>query len=186
MKETMRGWKSVGLALAIMSFVAASYAGYLHGNGNFHIVVSDEAYRSAQLDEDALTHYIASYKIKSILNLQGPNMNAKWYVDELRLSSQVGIVHHDLSISANRMVSDEELSAIVNIMRKTPKPILIHCRSGADRAGLVAALYQYAIAGKAAQEASNQLSILYGHFPFLGNSTVMMDRSFWRYVDVRS
>jgi protein tyrosine/serine phosphatase len=82
------------------------------------------------------------------------------------------------------MVSDEELTAIVNVMRKTPKPVLIHCRSGADRAGLVAALYQYVIARKTAEEASNQLSILYGHFPFLGNSTVMMDRSFWRYVNV--
>ena len=89
LKGALRGCRTcLSFALVIVSVVVASYAQYLHGNGNFHIIAVDEAYRSGQLDEDELTHYIATYKIKSILNLQGPNMNSKWYLDELRLSQQ--------------------------------------------------------------------------------------------------
>ena len=58
--------------------------------------------------------------------------------------------------------------------------------SGADRAGLVAALYSYAIDGKSAEAAAGQLSLLYGDFPYLTSGTIAMDESFWRYAKTSS
>jgi len=51
------------------------------------------------------------------------------------------------------------------------------------RSGLISAIWEYAVEGKSAQEASRQLSLFYGHFPYLGNRTKAMDESFWRFVN---
>ena len=164
------------------TLLLTSYWGYVYETGNFHTVAVDQAYRSGQLDEQQLTRYIKSYKIKTIVNLRGPNAGSMWYQDELRISDQLGVLHHDFDISAKQEVSDETLDTILHLMRDVPKPILIHCGSGADRSGLIAAVYQYSIGHQQPQEASTQLSMLYGHFPYLGNPSVAMDRSYWRYV----
>ncbi|MEO1104333.1 MAG: sulfur transferase domain-containing protein, partial [Pseudomonadota bacterium] len=42
-------------------------------------------------------------------------------------------------------------------------PILLHCKSGADRAGLAAALYLMIVDGAPVARASEQLSLRYGH-----------------------
>lgn len=183
MKKTLgpyRWW--LILILLGPSLVLGSYAGYIHEQGNFHVVVPDRMYRSRQLDKTELIHFLKTYQIKSIVNLRGVNTGADWYRDEKLVAHELGISHRDYGISANREVSDEDLKAIMDIVRTAPTPILIHCKSGADRTGLIAALYQYAQGGRSAEEASSQLSIWYGHLPFFSNSTAAMDRTFWRYV----
>ncbi len=163
-----------------------SYWGYVYEQGNFHIVSVDQVYRSRQLDKAELSHYIKTYQIKSILNLRGLNAGSDWYQEELRVAQELGVTHYDFAISAKRDLSDQQLDAIVDIIRDAPKPILIHCKSGADRTGLIAALYQYTMGGRDAEEAAGQLSIFYGHFPYFWNSTVAMDRTFWRYVETHA
>lgn len=177
---TYRRW--LILLLVGPGLVLGSYVGYIHEQGNFHTVVEQQVYRSRQLDKEELIHYIKTYQIKSILNLRGMNTGSDWYQDEIRITHELGVTHHDYGISANRDVSDEDLNAIVGIVRDAPKPILIHCKSGADRTSLIAALYLYRFEGRSPDDASDQLSILYGHFPFLWSTTDAMDRSYWRYV----
>jgi undecaprenyl-diphosphatase len=174
------------LLLVGPGLVLGSYLGYIHEQGNFHIVAPDRMYRSRQLDKAELIHYITTYQIKSILNLRGENTGSEWYQDEIRVEHELGVTHHDYGISANRDVLDEDLNAIMIILRNAPKPILIHCKSGADRTGLIAALYQYVQEGRSAEEAASQLSIVYGHLPFFWNSTAAMDRTFWRYVSMHA
>ena len=174
------------LLLVGPGLVLGSYLGYIHEQGNFHMVAPDRMYRSRQLDKAELIHYITTYQIKSIVNLRGENTGLEWYQDERRVEHELGVMHYDYGISANRDVSDEDLNAIMDILRDAPKPILIHCKSGADRTGLIAALYQYTWGGMKAEEASGELSILYGHLPFFWNSTAAMDRTFWRYASTHS
>jgi len=181
---TYRRW--LILLLVGPGLVLGSYLGYIQEQGNFHIVAPDRMYRSRQLDKAELIHYITTYQIKSIVNLRGENTGSEWYQDEIRVGHELGVTHHDYGISANRDVLDEDLNAIMIILRDAPKPILIHCKSGADRTGLIAALYQYAQGGRSAEEAAGQLSIVYGHLPFFWNSTAAMDRTFWRYVSTHA
>ena len=169
-----------------LSLVGGSYAGYVYEHGNFHIVVEDKLFRSRQLDKAELIHYIKAYQIRTIVNLRGMNSGADWYQDEVMISKELGVMHHDFDMSANRDVFDETLTAILSTLQSSPKPILLHCRSGADRTGLIAALYQYTVGGSNAELAANQLSIWYGHVPYFGNSTAAMDRTFWRYVNVHA
>jgi len=51
-------------------------------------------------------------------------------------------------------------------MEKIPKPFVLHCKSGADRAGLVSALYLIVIKKLSVAEAKKQLSFKYLHLDF--------------------
>jgi protein tyrosine/serine phosphatase len=82
-----------------------------------------------------------------------------------------------MSISAQEAVTPEKIEKILTILRDAPKPILVHCRSGADRTGFVAALYRYAIAGESAEASARELSLRYGHFPYLVSKSGAMDAS---------
>jgi protein tyrosine/serine phosphatase len=94
----------------------------------------------------------------------------------------LGLTHYDFPISAKRFVTGVQMAQILDILRRAPKPLLIHCQSGSDRSGLVAALFEYAIAHAGAAQADRQLSLVYGHFPYLTSRTGAMDASFWAYV----
>ena len=48
-------------------------------------------------------------------------------------------------------------------MPKMEKPVLIHCKSGADRTGLAAAIYLLTEGGKTLDQAERQLSLRYIH-----------------------
>ena len=170
------------MALLIAGLPPGFYAIYIYEEGNFHEVSEDRLYRARQLDAAELEYYNRKYNIRSILNLRGKNLGEGWYRDEVRVSQQFNIAHYDYGISANRDLEGAAVEDILDILRTAPKPILIHCKSGADRTSLVAALYLYALEGQPAEQAAGQLSIWYGHLPFFGNSTEAMDRTFWRYV----
>ena len=60
-------------------------------------------------------------------------------------------------------------------------PALIHCKSGADRAGFVAALYKIVQEGATAEEALEQLTWRYGHFHWA--KTGILDAFFEHYRD---
>jgi protein tyrosine/serine phosphatase len=56
---------------------------------------------------------------------------------------------------------------------------VLHCKSGADRVGFLAALYLMVHEGRPADEAMRQLSLRYGHFRFA--KTGILDAFFERY-----
>ena len=173
---------AVLLALGLPGGGYAAYCGILIATGNLHTVAPGEIYRSAQLDRPELGAVIAYYHVRSVLNLRGANPGSAWYVDELAATRQAGAAHYDIALSARRMPAPAQVARILDILRTAPKPLLIHCRSGADRTGLVAALYRYAIAHQPAARAAGELSLRYGHFPYLTSPTGAMDASFAAFV----
>jgi len=86
-------------------------------------------------------------------------------------------------MSSSSEISTEEAEQLKAIFRDAPKPILIHCRSGADRTGLAAVIYLQQLAGVDEETAEWQLSPLYGHIgiPWL-SPTFAMDRA-WEMLE---
>ncbi len=172
------------LTTALMAITLAGAGGYyIHqqADGNFHVVAPGNFYRSRQLSGQELERSIATHRIRSILNLRGPNPGANWYKNEIAVSAARNVAHYDYGISASRRVTPGQLEEILQIIRDAPKPILVHCQEGADRAGLVSAAYLFS-RGAGADEARRELSLRYGHFPYLGSATIAMDESFAAYV----
>jgi protein tyrosine/serine phosphatase len=172
-----RRWRIFIAVLVVLMLPPAGYFGvYLPVQGNFHAITSGEAYRSAKLDKDKLTHYVKKYNIRSIVNLIGEDPRKPWYQEELRVSRKYNIRHYDLTLSATDPPSEEDTRRLVRIFRTAPRPILIHCKGGSDRSGLAAAMWKVIVDKEPKSEARKQLSILYGHFPFGGTSA--LDRFF--------
>ena len=176
-------------AASVSAFLGAAglalYCGAIIYDGNFHAVERHVLYRSAQPDKAELQSFARQYGLKSVLNLRGANPGTYWYDQETAAAHDLGLRHYDYPLSAKRFVTSREIADLLGIIREAPKPLLIHCQSGADRAGLVAALFRYAMAGDSATAADRQLSLVYGHFPYLTSRSGAMDDSFWAFVAAR-
>ena len=177
----LRSLKIVGVSIGLFAASIGGYWGLLQYEGNFHAVSAGVLYRSAQPSKDEIRSAVVAYGIKSVLNLRGANAGSPWYDDEIAAAGELGLAHFDYPLSARRFVTGQQIAEILDIVRRAPKPLLIHCKSGSDRAGLVAALYRFA-EGASAAEAGRELSLIYGHFPYLTSRSGAMDDSFWAFV----
>jgi protein tyrosine/serine phosphatase len=168
----------VGIALLAVGLSAGGWAGYLQIVGNIHAVTPGLVYRSAQLNGNRLADTLKQYQIKSVINLRGDNVDEDWYTDELKVTAAQGAEHYDLGMYAKAPPDAKTLERMFEILKTAPRPLLIHCNSGSDRTGLVAAVYKHFIEGQSPKEAARQLSFRYGHFPWLGSGTRAMDETF--------
>ena len=178
----IRSLKIAGVSVALMAAAIGGYWGILQYEGNLHTVSEGVLYRSAQLSKSETRWAVRQYAIKSVLNLRGAHVGQSWYDDEIAAAGELGLAHFDYPLSAKRFVTGQQIEEILAIVRKAPKPLLIHCKSGADRAGLVAALYRFSETGASAAEADRELTLIYGHFPYLTSRSGAMDESFWAFV----
>ena len=159
------------------------YFGVLQMSGNFHEVIAGQLYRSSQLTEKQLSDYVTANGIKTIINLRGENGQSAWYRNETATAEKLGVQHVDFGMSAYKQLGPERVAKLIQIMRDAPKPILLHCKSGADRTGLAAAIYVNRVAGMNEDTAEQQLSIWFGHvgIPYL-SSAYAMDRT-WEDIE---
>ena len=170
-------WKILRFPLLAIA-LAGAYFGGLQLTGNFHTVVPGEVYRASQIDANDIVSYQKKFGIRSILNLRGENTGKPWYDEETAAAKSTNITQINFRMAAKRELTVEQGNELIELMRTAPKPLLIHCKSGADRTGLASALYLAAIEKKSKAEAEHALSPVYGHLslPFLREYA--MDRTF--------
>ena len=169
----------LGMVVVAFAVLVGVFLRFEIMGGNMHEVVPGQLYRSAQLDPDDLAYYVERNHIATVLNLRGPNPNADWYKDEIAESAKLGVKHIDFAMKASRELTDDQAKQLIEVMRDAPKPLLIHCHSGADRTGLAAALYVAAIVKGTEWEAERQMWLNYGHIAMIG-AAVAMNRTFER------
>lgn len=175
--------RRTGGTLLALLLAAMALFGWTVWEGNYHTVLRGELYRSGQLSARQLEEHIQHDGIRSIINLRGAAPRDAWYRQELAVARDLGVVHSDVDLSAKVTLSEAQMEALVTLMAHLPKPLLVHCLGGADRTGLASALYLYSIKGKPLEQASGQLALRYGHFPYLFRAGVAaMDDSLQRYV----
>ncbi len=162
----------VGGVLAVV-LVSGAYLLGIQLNGNIHETVPGVLYRSAQVSPEQLASYREKYGIRSVLNLRGENVGEPWYDQELAYSKKQNLTFLNFRMSSKRALNEAQVRELIAMMRHAPKPLLIHCRRGADRTGLAVALYMAAIARRGEEEAEWQLSPLYGHIPWISSARAM-------------
>ena len=178
------GW--LVLVIVVIAAPILTYAGVLKLTGNIDVVDPGAVYRSGQLSGERLTQLITERKIRTVINLRGPNAGRPWYDEEARATQALGVTQIDLPMSATREPDPALLDRLVTTLKTAQKPFLIHCESGSDRTGLATALYRLESLKEAPDVAGKSLSFYWGHFPWLGSPTVAMDRTFESYVAARS
>ena len=123
--------------------------------------------RSAQ-PTTQLSDWAKRYRLKSIVNLRGGGPGDWWYGMEIRSLRENGMTYYDLPLSATRRPTRRELLQLIDLLDHCSYPLLIHCKSGADRTGLASALYRMVRRGEPPESALASFSIEFGHVPFFG------------------
>lgn len=130
---------------------------------NFHEIIPGEYYRSAQLKGKDLESYITTFGIKSVINLRGAHPGEDWYDEELAVTQALGVALVNIGMSAGRLPHRKDLLALLEAFEKLPRPMLVHCRAGADRTGEASAIYLYDFKGKTKNESLSMLTAKYQH-----------------------
>ena len=123
--------------------------------------IAPGVWRSAQPSPGAVRQ-LAARGIKTILNLRGPRACGS-YILEKRACARYGIKLVDMPFDSRGAPSAARVQGAAATFAAIEYPALMHCKSGADRAGIVSALYLILHEGKSVAEAQKQLALRYGH-----------------------
>ncbi|MEM8658519.1 MAG: tyrosine-protein phosphatase [Pseudomonadota bacterium] len=106
---------------------------------------------------------LAQEGVRTIVNLRGAN-GFGTYALERETCAAVGIDLINFRLGSRRLPTIEEIEGLKEVFETSKRPLLIHCKSGADRAGMASALYVLAVMGDTAEEAQAHLSPRFLHF----------------------
>lgn len=123
--------------------------------------VTEGVWRSNHPSPKRIEKY-AKKGIRAILNLRGPSQRSD-FVFEREACEKVGIELHTVQLSARSAFPRANYLALLDKFETIPHPFVLHCKSGADRAGLASALYLIHMKGVPVAEARKQLSFKYLH-----------------------
>lgn len=115
---------------------------------------------------------LSAMGIRTVLNLRGADLYAH-YLFEREACAALGIHLVDHKLYARSLVPRERYVELFKIFDTLEKPFLLHCKSGADRAGLVSALWLLDQEGASLEDARKMLSLRYMHLK--GTRTGLMD-----------
>ena len=146
--------------------------------GNVHVVVPDVLYRSATLSARGLRYVTSHWHIRSVLNLRGAEPGERWYQTERRTLEDCGVMLIDFPMVDYLVPAPAEMAQLFQILQSATRPLLVHCRVGADRTGLACALFELTVIGKPPEAAKRQLTWRYGHVPWLDGRSHAMDVAF--------
>lgn len=144
---------------------------------NFH-ALGGGMYRLSQPSPSQIRRYQRTHGIKTIVNLRGSNGYGS-YALEAEACHELGIKLVDLRMYSRQPPTVELLDETKALFDLIEYPALMHCKSGADRAGLGSALYKHFRLGVPIAEL-RELSPRYGHFNF--GATAVLDYFFARYL----
>ncbi|WP_293905269.1 sulfur transferase domain-containing protein [Phenylobacterium sp.] len=164
---------------------AVTYADYLWndhaylrlGFSNAHWI-SEELVRANQ----PWPHQLAAWKargIRTVVNLRG-GFDASFHALEKDACARLGLTFVNFTITSREVPSRERVLAAKRLFETLEYPALMHCKSGADRAGIMSVLYLHFRKGLPIRAALDQLSFRYLHIRH--GKTGVLDYTFARYL----
>ncbi|MCF6292228.1 MAG: sulfur transferase domain-containing protein [Robiginitomaculum sp.] len=124
--------------------------------------------------------YWAEQGIRTIINLRG-GIHSGFHALEAEACKEHGITLVNFTVRSRDTHSPEEIFGLRDLFESIEYPALMHCKSGADRAGFAAALYMHFRQGQRIEQALQQLSIRTLHIK--QGKTGMLDAFFEAYLE---
>lgn len=145
---------------------------------NFHWIEEGVMARANQPSPQAVARY-ARMGIRTVLNLRGAS-DTGYYALEREACQRHGLALVDARMFSREPPSREAIAHADTLFKTIAYPALMHCKSGADRAGVMAVLYKHLKMGAPIREAIEQLSLKYLHVK--QGKTGMIDFFFATYL----
>lgn len=123
--------------------------------------VAPGVYRSNHPDHRRFKAY-ADMGIKTVLNLRGQALQPH-HLFEVESCAALGLTLVNVQMAARRAPDRRELLELLDAFAAMERPFLMHCKSGADRTGLAAAIYLLLYEKADIATARRQLSFRFVH-----------------------
>ncbi|MFO0947754.1 MAG: tyrosine-protein phosphatase, partial [Planctomycetota bacterium] len=146
------------LAVLVLGVVA-----FLLLRQNFHVVVPGTVYRSAQPSATTLRRLHEDYGIRSVINLRGTWPGESWFDQESAVAAELDMVLNNIDLATFKLAPPNELRKLVRAFDESPRPILVHCRHGADRTALALAVYLVLFENASLENAMSTYQLQCGH-----------------------
>jgi protein tyrosine/serine phosphatase len=118
--------------------------------------------------------------LRTIVNLRGERLCGSFWLEQ-RACARKGIALVNFQLRSRAAPTAEEIRRARDLLQSIEYPVLLHCKSGADRVGLMSALYRLFQEGAPVAEAKKELALRYGHFRQA--DTGILDRFFEQYLE---
>jgi protein tyrosine/serine phosphatase len=128
------------------------------------VQVSDLLWRSSQPSPGQIA-WFAAQGGRTIVNLRAGREYGSWPLQR-EACERHGLKLVEFVLRSREAPSRDTLLGASEFFERLEYPILVHCKSGADRAGLFAALFLLITKEARVAEARKQLSLRFGHFRF--------------------
>jgi hypothetical protein len=160
-----RWWRGVlrGCLIGLLLALGMEAGRVLFGS-NVHVVVPGQVYRSAQLSPHELKKLVQKYHLRTVVNLRGCCPGIDWYEAESRATHALDVSQEDICFSAGHLPSISEMRRLTEVLDESERPLVLHCKRGADRTGLAAAVFLLSQTETSLATAQRQLGLRYGHF----------------------
>lgn len=142
--------------------------------------ISPEMWRANQPSPEHIARYASDLGLKTIINLRGRSPKG-YYLLEKEACERNGIELVDFQVFSRDTPTRETILGARDMFESIAYPALMHCKSGADRAGLASVLYMHFRQGLPIREAKEQLSFKYLHIR--AGKTGILDFIFDRYLE---
>lgn len=124
--------------------------------------IGPKMWRSNQPNPAQIAEHVRKRGIRTILNLRGPSTRG-YYLLEQEACLKHGVTLIDLQVRSRDTPTVETIQTARDLFEEIEYPALMHCKSGADRAGIVATLYAHFQLGQPIHIAARQLSKKFLH-----------------------
>jgi protein tyrosine/serine phosphatase len=140
--------------------------------------ISDELVRTNQPWPHQLAHW-KRQGIRTVINLRG-GFDGSFYALEKEACQRLGLELVNFTFASREVPSRAQVLGARKLFQDIAYPALMHCKSGADRAGVASVLYMHFRQGKTIREAVDQLGLRYLHVK--QGKTGVLDYAFERYL----
>jgi protein tyrosine phosphatase (PTP) superfamily phosphohydrolase (DUF442 family) len=145
---------------------------------NLSPVVPGQVFRANHPTPAFLASVSRQLQLRTVINLRGHRQCGSDALSR-EAAARLGLVHIDAPFESRGAPHRARILRLAEIFRTLQTPALMHCKSGADRAGLAAGLYLL-LHGGTSQQALAQLSWRFGHFK--SSRTGILDAFFMVYA----
>ena len=145
---------------ALASYLILDHAILRYWWTNFHLVTPG-VFRSNQPTHGRFGR-MAKIGIRTVINLRGEGTHPR-YLFEAESCRALGLRLVSTQLSARKAAPPREILRLFDLLREVERPVVMHCKSGADRAGFASALHLLA-EGHSIEEARRQLHPRFLHF----------------------
>ena len=167
-----------GRLKAYLSFLWDDHAWLRLGFQNAHWIGTDLV-RTNQPWPFQLKRW-ARLGVRTVINLRDEPHKAH-HVLEADACERLGLRLVDLVIASREAPTRAQVEQAIHVFDTVEYPCLMHCKSGADRAGIMSVLYAHFRLGRPMREAAAELSLRYGHFR--QGDTGVLDYVIERYLE---